>query len=58
MERYLLLEREFQLVSRMVAAAEGTVETDLIGHRSSITGEARAIMQQYDLTAPDWCNIP
>jgi hypothetical protein len=58
MERFFQLERQFQLVSRMIAAADGDMEAELIGHRSSITGEAREIMQHYDFPAPDWCNIP
>jgi hypothetical protein len=58
MERFLQLERQFQLINRMIAAAEGSVESEFIGHRSSITSEARAIMEQFDLPAPEWCNIP
>jgi hypothetical protein len=55
LERYFRLERECQLLNRMIAAAEGTVEAGLIDHRSLIIVKAREILQQFDLPAPDWC---
>jgi hypothetical protein len=55
MERYFQLEREFQLCSRMIATANGTIESRLQDLRTSIIGEARVIIRQYDLTTPDWC---
>jgi hypothetical protein len=55
LEKYFLLEREFQTVTRQIAIADASVVAQLIEHRHKLAENALAILQRFDLPAPEWC---
>jgi hypothetical protein len=56
LRRYFHIEREFHVVTGMMAACADAVQrSQLSGHRDAIIIEARQILRTLDILKPSWC---